>query len=325
MRTPCLVHTLIPLLTALILACGTPARNTNQEASPTPGLTPGETASVDATAEASPAPTPPGFMVTAGVGADFVDLRSALKKAIDSYPVRGVYAVAVTDLQSGETVSVNGGVPQLSGCTINLFVLFQVAIDLEAGKYPLALVDELVRDTTWSSDAVTARELYEIVGDGDATEGVRLVDDLIRKRLGIEGVVLDHPPAYPDDSLDRAFNNWVTAEAMNQALAALWRGEVVGPKYRGYLLEVLEDVKPGLNYLTAAVPKARVSHKNGFLAGDTGYIDNDVGIIRLTRGDQEFAYAVSFFSQEVPTEYGDIVLAQRLGDLTYKVMLARYP
>jgi hypothetical protein len=221
MRTPCLVHTLIPLLTALILACGTPARNTNQEASPTLGLTPGATASVDATAEASPAPTPPGFMVTAGVGADFVDLRSALKKAIDSYPVRGVYAVAVTDLQSGETVSVNGGVPQLSGCTINLFVLFQVAIDLEAGKYPLALVDELVRDTTWSSDAVTARELYEIVGDGDATEGVRLVDDLIRKRLGIEGVVLDHPPAYPDDSLDRAFNNWVTAEAMNQALAAL--------------------------------------------------------------------------------------------------------
>jgi hypothetical protein len=69
-------------------------------------------------------------------------------------PIRGDYAVAVTDLQSGETISVNGGVPHPSGCTINLFLLFQVAIDLEAGKYPLALVDEFVRDTTWSSDAV---------------------------------------------------------------------------------------------------------------------------------------------------------------------------
>jgi hypothetical protein len=325
MRNPCLVLTLVPVLTALTLACATPARNTRQEPSPTPDLTPGAAASVDATVEASPTPTPPGFHMTAGVGADFVDLQSALKKAIDSYPVMGDYAVAVTDLQSGETISVNGDVPRISGCTINLFVLFQVAIDLEAGKYPLALVDELVRDTTWSSDAVTARELYEIVGGGDATEGVRIVDDLIRRRLGIGGVLLDHPPAYPDDSLDRDFNNWVTAEAMNQALAALWRGEVVGPKYRGYLLEVLEDVKPGLNYLTAAVPKARVSHKNGFLAGDTGYIDNDVGIVRLIRGDQEFAYAVSFFSQEVPTEYGDVVLGQRLGDLAYKVMLARYP
>jgi hypothetical protein len=325
MRTPCLVLTLIPLLTALILACGSPARNTKQEPSPTPNLTPGAAASIDATTEVSPTPSPPGFLVTSGVGADFIDLQGALKKAIDLYPVRGDYAVAVSDLQSGETISVNGDVPRISGCTINLFVLFQVAIDLEAGKYPLALVDELVRDTTWNSDAVTARELYEIVGDGDATKGVRIVDDLIRKRLGIESVLLDHPPAYPDDSLDRDFNNWVTAEAMNQALAALWRGEVVGPKYRAYLLEVLEDVKPGLNYLTAAVPKARVSHKNGFLAGDTGYIDNDVGIVRLSRGDQEFAYAVSFFSQEVPTEYGDVVLGQRLGDLTYKVMLARYP
>src|SRR5919106_2194683 len=216
MRTPSLVHILIPLLTALILACGTPARNTEHEPSPTPDLTPGAAAGVDATAEASPTPTPPGFLMTADVGADLVDLQSTLQKAIASYPVRGEYAVAVTDLQSGETISVNGGVPQLSGCTINLFVLFQVAIDLEAGKYPLTLVDELVRDTTWSSDAVTARELYEIVGNGDVTEGVRIVDGLIRNRLGIEGVLLDHPPGYPDDSLDRDFNNWVTAEAMNQ-------------------------------------------------------------------------------------------------------------
>jgi Beta-lactamase enzyme family len=325
MRTWPPVYPFALLLTTLVLTCGTPARSTEQGTAPTPGLTPGAAATADPTAEASPTPISCGFLTSANVAADFTDLLTALKKAIDSYPVEGAYAVAVTDLQSGETISVDGDVPQLSGCTINLFVLFQVAIDLEAGKYPLALVDEIVRDTTWSSNAVTARELYEVVGDGDATKGVRIVDDLIRNRLGIDGVVLDHPPSYPEDSLDLDFNNWVTPAAMNEALAALWRGEVVGPRYRDYLLEVLEDVKPGLNYLTAAVPKARVSHKNGFLVGDTGYIDNDSGIVRLTRGDREYAYAVSFFSQEVPTEYGDVVLGQRLGDLTYKTMLARYP
>lgn len=244
--------------------------------------------------------------------------------AIDTYWVDGNYAVALTDLQTGETIGVNRMTPQMPGCVANIFVLFQVARDLEAGRYALQDVDGLMRATPWSSNAATARELFTVAGGGDTKEGVRRVGALIHE-LGLDDVLLDHPPGYHADSLGIDYNNWATAESMNRALAALWHGEVVGEEYRAYLLEILNDVKPGLNYLTAAVPEGVVSHKNGFFYGDTGYVDNDVGIVRLERDGVEYAYAISFLSEEVPTEYGDIVLGQQLVNMAYEVMAARYP
>jgi hypothetical protein len=67
-----------------------------------------------------------------------------------------------------------------------------------------------------------------------------------------------------------------------------------------------------------------VSHKNGFLQATSGYVDNDVGIVRLQRGGAEYAYAISFLSSSVETEYADIPLGQQLGNLAYQVMSARY-
>jgi len=251
-------------------------------------------------------------------------LQQQMAQAVEAYWVPGDYAVAITDLQTGETVSVHGDQPQLAGCVPNLFVLFQVARDVEAGKYELDIVDALVSATTWSSNATTARELYGIVGDGDFVAGVSRVNVLVHDVLRLDAVTLDHPPGF-DDSIGIDANNWITAVAANQALAALWNGEVVGDSGRAYLLDRLNAVKPGLNYLTAAVPEGIVSHKNGFLPADTGYVDNDAGIIRLVRGDVEYAYAMTFLSQEVATKYADIPLGQQLGSLAYQVMAARYP
>jgi beta-lactamase class A len=247
-----------------------------------------------------------------------------MAQAIEEYWAPGDYAVAVTDLQTGETVGVNEARSQLSACVANLFVLFQTARDIEAGKYTADDVDWLVSTTTWSSDANAARELYGFVGGGDFTTGIVLVNSLIHDVLGLDAVILDHPPGF-DDSISLDPNNWVTAEAVNRALLAFWLGDVVGAEGRAYLLDHLATVKPGLNYLTAAVPEGVVSHKNGFLEADTGFVDNDAGIIRLTRGDTEYAYALTFLSQEVTSKYDDIVLGQQLGALAYEVMAARYP
>lgn len=244
--------------------------------------------------------------------------------AIDGYWVPGNYAVAVTDLQTGETVSVNGARQQLAGCVANLFLLFQVARDVEAGRYGLDAVDALVSATTWSSNAVTAYGLYGIAGDDDVLTGVERVNSLIHDVLHLDDVILDHPPGY-DDSIALDPNNWITVESVNAALSAFWNGDVVGAEGLAYLLDRLSAVKPGLNYLTAAVPEGVVSHKNGFLQADTGYVDNDAGIIRLTRGEDEYAYAMTFLSEEVPSKYSDIPLGQQLGSLAYATMVARYP
>ena len=333
------------LVLVLITACSFGDSSKHQDVTATPPLPtiPAEASggsrpepftpepSVSPAAATRPIPTPTSAprgvgdsVADEGLSADLLQLKTDMEKAIEEYGAPGDYAVAITDLQTGETVSVHGDVPQLSGCVMNLFVLYQVALDLEAGKYPLERVDTLVRDT-WASNAVTARDLYKIVGDGDATKGVRRVSALVNEQLGAEHIVLDHPPGFRAHSLGLDYNNWVTAEAMNQALAALWHGDVVEGELRDYLLERLAEVKPGLNYLVAALPEATVSHKNGFFYGDTGYVDNYVGIVRLARGGTEYAYAMSFFSGAVPSKYADVGLGQQLGALAYAVMAARYP
>jgi hypothetical protein len=253
-------------------------------------------------------------------------LQDAMEAAVAAYWVPGVYAVAVTDLQTGETVGVRGGERQLSGCAMNVFVIYQVVSDVAEGRYELETIDALVRATTWSSNAKTANDLYAVAGAGLHVDGVERVAALIKETIGLgDEVLLDHPPAYYEHSLGIDRNNYVTAEAMNRALASLWAGEVLDGEMRDYVLEVLSEVKPGLNYLTAVVPDGTVSHKNGFFIGSNGYVDNDVGIIRLQRGDTEYAYALSFLSEQVPSEYGDVALGQQLGALAYEVMLARYP
>jgi len=303
-------------------AVETSATQPSPEATPPPTLAPTLTPEPEPTA--SPTPEPKPFTEAARIGQDMLDLQAAMQAAVDAYWVPGVYAVAVTDLQTGETVSVRGRERQLSGCSMNLFVLYQVAADVAAGLYPLETVDTLVRATTWSSNAKTARDLFLVVGQGDGVEGVKRVQALIAS-LELQDVLIDHPPAFHEHSLGIDFNNYVTAESMNRALAALWAGEVVNGEMRDYLLNVLVEVKPGLNYLTAVVPEGTVSHKNGFFLGSNGYVDNDVGIVRLQRGDKEYAYAVSFLSEQVPSEYGDVHLGQQLGALAYEVMAARYP
>ncbi len=164
-------------------------------ASPSPTVVPTQTP------EPEPTAAPKAFTDKSAIGQDMLDLQEAMQAAVDAYRVSGVYAVAVTDLQTGETVSVRGGERQLSGCSMNLFVLFQVAVDVDAGRYGLGTVDALMRATTWSSNAKTARDLYVIVGDGDGVEGVRRVQGLIASLEVDDDVLLDHPPAFHEHSL----------------------------------------------------------------------------------------------------------------------------
>lgn len=275
-----------------------------------PTLTPPASPTGHATATRTPAPTPTAVIGTLRV------LQQRMEEAIASYPVKGRYAVAVTDLQTGETVSVHGDRRQLAGCSINLFVLFQVALDLQNGRYSLDTVDALISSTTWSSNATTARDLYGIVGEGDTLAGVARVDAFIRFQLGLTDTVLDHPPLYAEVSLGRG-DNWLTVNDANRALVALWAGRILTPEWRGYLLSKLATVKPGLNYLTGSIPGAIVSHKNGFLEYGEGFVDNDLGIVRFTKGQEVNAFAISFLSEGVPTKYADVALGQQLVQLAF--------
>ncbi|HEY4669272.1 MAG TPA: serine hydrolase [Tepidiformaceae bacterium] len=286
----------------------------------TPTLTPTRTATPAPTATPSPTPIP-----TPAAAVGFDQLEAELNTAVQDYWVDGNFAFAVTDLQTRMTIGVNMDRPQYSGCVANLFVLMAATDQLANGRLSLSDVGYLISSTTWSSNATSAKEIVRILGDGDVLAGTQFVGDYV-KRFELGGaVVWDHPPLYSGYSLQVDDNNWVTAAAMNEVLERFWFGQVLPEPWRSYLLDELEEVKWGLNYLTAAVP-ARVSHKNGFFWSSEGYVDNDTGIVRFlgSTSGTEYAYAVTFLSEGVRVKYADITLAQQLMRLTHNFFAETY-
>jgi hypothetical protein len=253
---------------------------------------------------------------------EFVALRERLRAEVQASGLNA--ALAVLDLQTGESIDVRGDEFRLPGCTINFFVLLSVVMDVEAGLYPESDVGGLISSTTWSSNAVTARSLLIKTGGGDIRAGVDKVNKLM-KSLGLEVSLYDHAPAFgPEFSLLGSVNI-LTANEINQALANFFSGGIVSLQWRDYLIKKLTEVKPGLQYLIpAGVGAATVAHKNGFYPSPSGWIDNDAGIVIFESGGQQHAYVVSFFTQDVAVKYADIPLGQTVSSLVWQYFRGRY-
>jgi hypothetical protein len=274
------------------------------------------------------APTPTLSLTTPICGAPPASAEmETLRASIEAEVARWSFetAVAVTDLQTGETISVNGDRRQFAGCALNFFVLMQAVIDVQHGLYEEWRVGNLISATIFGSNPVTARDILLISGNGDVVPAMQRVNELI-SRLGLTDTFYDHPPAYwPAMSLEGR-DNLTTALDMNEALAGLWHGTELTPEWRRYFFEKLTGVKPGLNYLVpAGVTDGVVGHKNGFFWLPEGYIDNDAGIVTFERGGQTYAYALTFLSQAVPTKYGDIPLGQTVSSLVWEHFNRTYP
>jgi beta-lactamase class A len=255
-------------------------------------------------------------------GADMVGLRNQIGGAILTAQLN--VAVAVTDLQTGETIDVNGADVRLPGCTINLFALMAVVQGLQAGRYPEPLPGDLIGQTINRSDPITARRLMrEWVGGGDLYRGLNAINAMMRA-LGMNSTFLDHPPAFVQESLGGGINNSITALDANRGLRALWDGQVVSPQWRDYLLQKMTLVKPGLQYIIGSAGYDAIqSHKNGFLY-EQGWADNDIGIVWFERGGQRYGYAISFYSQYLPGKYSAIPVAQQIASLAYTWFVGRY-
>ena len=256
-------------------------------------------------------------------GPDMLWLRDNLAAAVAGSGIDA--AVAITDLRTGETVDVNGWTWRLPGCTINLFALLQTTIDLQFGRYPEPEPGSLIGQTINQSNPVTARSLMKYwIGNGDLYSGLYTVNDLMLS-LGMNETWMDHPPAFMHESIYGGASNNITALDANRGLRAIWDGRVLNPWWRDYLLYKMTLVKPGLNYLipSGVGAGAIASHKNGFLY-EEGWADNDIGIVWFERGGQRYGYAISFFTQYVPSKYADIPLGQRVSSLAYQWFVGRY-
>ena len=146
------------------------------------------------------------------------DLQALLQEAIDASGFD--VTIAVTDLQTSETAAVRGDEPRLSGCTINLLVLIQAVLDVEAGLLSKQDVDGRLRQTIYSSDPHYSRQLVSLIGGGEIRAGVTRVRE-IPLRLGLTTAVFDHPPAYDHESISIPADSPLLAEAMPVIVAPL--------------------------------------------------------------------------------------------------------
>ena len=258
-------------------------------------------------------------------------LQLQLQEAIDSFAQTraGNFAVAVTDLQTGATVHINGDSVRIPGCTINFFVLLQVAKDLQAGQYAEADVGSYIAQTVWASDPGTAHRLLRGSGGGSGHGGLWKVNDLLRNELQLASAVYDHPPA--NDTVTLIPGEWndnaITPLDFNRALTMLYGGEILNPEWTGYLLDKMSRVKPGLNHLIpsgVSDPAAMVSHKNGYIDYVPYYVDNDIGIVAFQRGEKRYAYALTFWSQDNAWVLSDVPLGQTVSKLVWDYFSAAY-
>lgn len=289
--------------------------------------TPSTTLTVTTPACGAPPLAPVTIPATAPVtgsmpNAAMLALQASLEQHIAAAPFET--AVAVTDLQTGETISVNGNRQQLAGCVMNLLAIMQAVIDLQNGLYDESLVGDLIFQTIYGSNPVTARDILHIMDNGDIPASQRRINALI-DYIGLTGTFYDHPPAYwPAYSL-AGRSNLTTALDMNRALAAFWNGSIMSFEWRDYLYAKLQGVKPGLNYLIpAGVGDGVTGHKNGFLWVTTGWVDNDTGIVTFQRNGQTYAYAITFLTQGVHDKYADIPLGQTVSSLVWQYFDSRY-
>ena len=77
----------------------------------------------------------------------------------------------------------------------------RVVADLQVGAYPESYVGDTIGQTINRSDPILARRLTrDFVGGGDLVRGMSRVNDFMHA-LGMTSTLMDHPPAFPEDSL----------------------------------------------------------------------------------------------------------------------------
>jgi beta-lactamase class A len=190
--------------------------------------------------------------------------------------------IAALDLNSGESINVQGNVPFPMASTVKVAV---------AALY-LAQVDHGRRSLDERIGTQSARRLMErmlIHSDNRATDilindlgGPRVINSWLRQQ-GISGMRVDRNIA---QLLRDKRNLWeqkdtTTPQAMVDLLRRIYKAELIKPESRNYLLDVMARCQTGKNRMKALLPFGTpVEHKTGTLNGYT----SDVGFISLPDG-----------------------------------------
>jgi hypothetical protein len=272
----------------------------------TPTATPGAAADPSSGGDQATAPLP----VTSGnipenvnASPEFLALRDQLDASIAAYSaqVGGVdVAIAVTDLQNGQSISVGGNVLHRTGCVINMFALLAAVSEFEAGNASPGGMAWSIKKGIGGSYPPEVKNFTQRVF-GDYQTGTYRARELMSS-WGMSASQFDHIPYYGGTY---PAPNILTALETNDILTKLWAGQLFNEQWTSYTIGVLRDSFSYVNYiLPGRLPaQARVGHKIGYYADYDGWVNNDAGIVSFTAADgSEKAYAITYMSQMAGSE-----------------------
>jgi len=322
--------TTTPTPTQRVTPSPTPTKKPTASPSPTPSV-PAVTPNPDDVNSGGDQPSGPipdingNIPENVGLSPEMNALYDDLAAAIDQY--EAVVApidvgVAVTDLQTGETVSVNGNVAHKTGCVINFFALLAAVSQFDAGNASPDPVAWNIKQGIGASNPPNVRIFMErIFGNYIvATEYAREMID----GWGLKVAQFDHLPFYGGADYKP---NLLTPLETTLTLSRLYNGEIFDDYWTDYTINVMRDTYYFIDYI---LPKhlpygVEVGHKIGYHWDYDGWVNNDVGLVTWTGSDgKEKAYAISYFSQYAPTEYLGYVFGQNVSLLVYNHMAALY-
>jgi beta-lactamase class A len=200
--------------------------------------------------------------------------------------------IAALDLNTGETVSIKGNTPFPMASTVKVAIAALYLADVDHGQRSLddtingQPVRTLMRRMLVFSDNRAADILFADVGGPHAVHKW-LADN------GIEGVHVDRTIA---ELLQSKRDLWdrrdsATPVAMVDLLRRLYKGDLIKPESRNYLLNLMAQCETGKNRMKWLLPSGTpVEHKTGTLTG----LADDVGFITLPDGRR---VAVAIFTR----------------------------
>ncbi|HET8944934.1 MAG TPA: serine hydrolase, partial [Dehalococcoidia bacterium] len=231
-------------------------------------------------------------------------LKAKLEQEIRDYSasVRGIdVAIAVTDIQTAQTISVGGNVLHKTGCTINMFALFAAVDRFQAGTASPSGLWYPINKGIGGSYPPEVKHFLDVIY-GSAYQGVLRAREMMAG-WGMKSSFFDHVPYYGGENPPP---NILTALELNDIFNRLYHAQLFSPEWTGYTMDVLTNIHSYVQYI---LPKylpssASVAHKIGYYWDYDGWVNNDAGIVSFTGSDgQKKAYIISYLSQGARSEY----------------------
>jgi beta-lactamase class A len=228
--------------------------------------------------------------VTAAASPDLISVEQQLQSLMADKTAD--VGVAALDLNTGESLSIKGDTPFPMASTVKVAIAALYLSQVDHGQKTLddRIRGESVRSLMGKmliySDNRAADVLFKDVGGPHAVHRW-LVDN------GIQGVRVDRTIAQlladKRDLWDTRDSS--TPKAMVELLRRLYKGDLISPSSRNYLLGVMAKCHTGKNRMKWLLPAGTpVEHKTGTLNG----LADDVGFITMPDGHR---IAVAIFAR----------------------------